>query len=411
MKGLPVKRIPEEADAVTGKPDLQETLYKEVLLRLDLKEAIGDGELLSAIDAVLSDKSSGRVLSYAKKKYYRALLFASFRRYDVLSMIMDDPEVTEIMVNGPNEIFVEKRGRITRYDGHFTTPEKLPDIIQKIAASVNRRVNEASPLADARLPDGSRVNIVLPPVALDGPIVTIRRFSKEPISMEQLVSWESLDADAAGFLADAVRERKNIFVSGGTGSGKTTFLGALAEFIPQDQRVITVEDSAELRLRNVRNLVRLETRPANLEGHYEITIRQLIRNALRMRPDRIIVGEVRGEEALDMLQAMNTGAAGSMSTGHSNSAKDMISRIETMVLFGASENGLPLPAVRAQIASSLDLIVHLRREVSGKRLVEGIYEVKGMKEGEVVLERIRTERKMLTMQDTPMIQQQRGPEV
>ena len=371
------------------KPSLQEELYRRVLEQVDLQETISDEALYARIDSVLSEKNNGQVLTYAQKKKLRTVLFASFRQYDILSLIMDDASVTEIMVNGPDRIYVERNGKLERYDGRFTTEDKLPDIVQKIASTVNRRVNEASPLADARLPDGSRGNIVLPPVALDGPAVTIRRFSKTTISMEQLVSWGSLTEGMAAYLRTAVRERKNIFVSGGTGSGKTTFLGALAEFISAEERVITIEDAAELRLRQVENLVRLETRPANLEGHYEITIRQLIRNALRMRPDRIIVGEVRGEEALDMLQAMNTGSTGSMSTGHSNSAKDMVSRIETMVLMGSSENGLPLAAVRAQIASALDLIVHLRREPSGKRVVEGIYEVKGIRNGGVWLEKVR----------------------
>ena len=396
MKELPVPygakppAVRERTAPAAGKNDaaLQEELYREVLRRIDLKEEIRDEELLKTIDEVLSDRTGGRVLTNARKKRLRTVLFSSFRRYDILSLIMDDPEVTEIMVNGPSAIYIERRGRIERYDGAFTTPEKLPDIIQKIASSVNRRVNEASPLADARLPDGSRVNVVLPPAALDGPALTIRRFPKEPLSMEQLTAAGSLTEGTAELLKEAVRARKNIFISGGTGSGKTTFLGALAEFIPEDERVITIEDSAELRLRNVPNLVRLESRPANLEGQYGITIRQLLRNALRMRPDRIIVGEVRGEETLDMLQAMNTGHAGSMSTGHGNSAKDMLTRLETMALMGASESGLPLIAVRAQIASALDLIVHLKRDVSGRRFVEGVFEVGTLQESGIALRRI-----------------------
>ncbi|MBR4768588.1 MAG: CpaF family protein [Lachnospiraceae bacterium] len=361
--------------------ELRIRLQEEVLRRIDVQREISDEDLLRAVDEVIYEE--GRQLSYRDKRKYRDVLFSSLRRLDVLSLIMDDEEVTEVMVNGADRIFVERHGRIERYEDRFQSEEKLADIVQQIASKVNRRVNEASPMTDARLSDGSRVNIVLPPVAIDGPVVTIRRFPKEPMSMEELVKIGSLTEEAAAFLKRLVESRYNIFISGGTGAGKTTFLGALAEYIPEDERVITIEDSAELRLRNVKNLVRLESRPANLEGQYAVTIRDLIRNALRMRPDRIIVGEIRSEEALDMLQAMNTGHAGSLSTGHANSAKDMIARIETMVLMGKD---LPLQAIRSQIASGIDVLVHLGRLRDKSRRVLGIYEVMGIREGEVEIE-------------------------
>ncbi|MBP5254615.1 MAG: CpaF family protein, partial [Lachnospiraceae bacterium] len=328
---------------------LRRSLYRALMQEIDLTSEIPDEVLCRKIDSLLERSSRTSPLPLSEKMQYRTVLFAALRRLDILSVAMDDPSVTEIMVNTPQDIFVERGGKIERYEGTFTTPEKLSDIVQQVAAGVNRRVNEASPMVDARLPDGSRVNIVLPPVAIDGPAVTIRRFSPEPVSMRQLEAWGSITREAAEFLGKAVACRYNVFVSGGTGAGKTTFLGALSESIPPEERVITVEDAAELRLKNVRNLVRLESRPPNLEGAYEVTIRDLIRNALRMRPDRIIVGEIRGAEALEMLQAMNTGHDGSMSTGHANSAQDMVSRIETMCLMGSVD--LPLPAIRAQIAS------------------------------------------------------------
>ncbi len=361
---------------------LRNELYEELVRGLDLKEEIGDQELYRRIDEVLVRKGKEFRLPFQERQRYREALFSALRRLDVLSLAMDDESVTEVMVNGVNRIFVERNGRVEAYEATFTTEEKLADVVQQIASKVNRRVNEASPMTDARLKDGSRVNIVLPPVAIDGPAVTIRRFPQEPVSMEQLIRWGSLTEEAALFLKKLVESGYNIFISGGTGAGKTTFLGALAEYIPSDERVITIEDSAELRLRNVRNLVRLESRPPNLEGKYEVTIRDLIRNALRMRPDRIIVGEIRSAEALDMLQAMNTGHDGSLSTGHANSAQDMISRIETMVLMGKD---LPLAAIRSQIASGIDIMVHLGRMRDRSRRVIGIYEVLGIRKGEVRL--------------------------
>lgn len=362
--------------------ETRNALYEELLRGLDLKDEIGDEDLYRRIDEVLTERSKHERFTFREKQKYREALFSALRRLDVLSLAMDDASVTEIMVNGIDRIFVERDGRIEPYDATFTTVEKLSDVVQQIASKVNRRVNEASPMVDARLQDGSRVNIVLPPVAIDGPAVTIRRFPKEPVSMRQLIDWSAITAEAAEFLKQLVECGYNIFISGGTGAGKTTFLGALAEYIPADERVVTIEDSAELRLRNVKNLVRLESRPPNLEGEYEVTIRDLIRNALRMRPDRIIVGEIRSEEALDMLQAMNTGHDGSLSTGHSNSAQDMLARIETMVLMGKD---LPLPAIRSQIASGIDVMVHLGRLRDRSRKVLGIYEVLGLKDGNVEL--------------------------
>ena len=363
--------------------DLRDALYAEILSRIDLQAEISDDALYREIDRVILEKGRTEQLSFQEKRKYREVLFSSLKRLDILSLIMDDPEITEVMVNGADQIYVEKHGRLMKYPERFATEERLSDVIQQIASRVNRRVNEASPMVDARLSDGSRVNIVLPPVAVDGPVVTIRRFPKEPMSMQDLVEMGSISAEAAAFLKDLVASGYNIFISGGTGAGKTTFLGALAEYIPPEERVITIEDSAELRLRNVKNIVRLESRPANLEGHYAVTIRDLIRNALRMRPDRIIVGEIRSEEALDMLQAMNSGHNGSLSSGHANSAVDMIARIETMVLMGKD---LPLPAIRSQIASAIDIFVHLGRLRDRSRRVLGIYEVLGIRDGEVALE-------------------------
>ena len=365
--------------------ELKEYLYQKIMERMDMTVSVSDRELMELIDEVIVKESKKRYITLPMKYRYRQELFDSFRRLDVLREAIDDSDVTEIMVNGANQIFIEKNGRIQKFDKVFSSEEKLEDVIQQIASRVNRRVNEVTPMADARLEDGSRVNIVLPPIALDGPIVTIRRFSKEPIRMEQLIAWNSISREAADDLADLVRSGYNIFVCGGTGSGKTTFLGALAEFIPPDERVITIEDSAELKLVNVKNLVRLETRPANLEGKHEITIRQLIRNALRMRPDRIIVGEVRSEEALDMIQAMCTGHQGSMSTGHANSSQDMLSRLETMVLMGMD---LPLAAIRGQIASALDIIVYLGRLRDKSRHVIEIDEIEGIKDGKIRLNKL-----------------------
>ena len=355
-------------------------LYEQVFMELDKVAGITDEMLYAKIDEVLLREGRKYALSNSEKLKYREIIFASMRKLDILSFIMEDLDITEIMVNGPEHIFIEKEGKLSEYAASFTTEEKLGDVIQKIASSVNRRVNEASPMVDARLPDGSRVNIILPPVSLDGPAVTIRRFPRDPMSMEELIEIGSISREAADFLKTLVECGYNMFISGGTGAGKTTFLGALAGYIPESERVITIEDSAELRLPRVKNIVRLESRPATLEGEYEVTIRDLIRNALRMRPDRIIVGEVRSGEALDMLSAMNTGHDGSLSTGHANSATDMLQRIETMVLMGMD---LPLQAVRSQIASGIDVLIHLGRLRDRSRRVLGIYEVLGLFGGEI----------------------------
>ncbi|MBQ7248248.1 MAG: CpaF family protein [Lachnospiraceae bacterium] len=350
--------------------ELTEKYKKTVMDELDISRDLADETLLTGIDRVLVREQA---LSVAEKLSLRKDIFDSFRRLDVLQTLVEDGDVTEIMVNGSRNIFYEKEGVIRRWDRCFSGQDRLEDVIQQIVAGVNRRVNTASPIVDARLPDGSRVNVVLPPIAPEGPIVTIRRFPGEAMTMDRLTGLGSLDRGTADFLEERVREGSNIFISGGTGSGKTTFLNALSGAIPQDERVITIEDSLELQLA-MPDLVRLEARDVNSEGEGRITIRDLIRTALRMRPDRLIVGEVRGPEALDMLQAMNTGHDGSLSTGHANSAADMLSRLETMVLMGGE---LPLYAIRAQIASALDLMVHLARLRNGRRVVVSIQEVTG----------------------------------
>ena len=351
------------------------TLRSLVVERLDMTKELTDEELYASIDDVLMMQAYRRQFSVRLRMQFRQALYDSFRRLDVLSEAVDDPEVTEIMVNGYDQIYVEKHGELMHFVKTFSSQEKLEDVIQQIVAKVNRRVNEANPMADARLEDGSRVNIILPPIALNGPILTIRRFAKHPPDMKQLLKWGALSEEVAQFLSKLVQARYNIFISGGTGSGKTTFLGALAQYIPEQERVVTIEDSAELRLYHIQNLVRLEARNASQEGKYEVTIRDLIRNSLRIRPDRIVVGEVRGAEALDMLQAMNTGHDGSLSTGHANSAQDMITRLETMVLMGVE---LPLAAIRGQIASAIDIIIHLGRLRDRSRKVLSIQEVTGL---------------------------------
>ena len=341
---------------------------------------ISDEELYRQIERAL--RGSDRAGRLTAEQFAAAVrrLFHAFRGLDALQPLLEDPEITEIMVNDYNEIFVEHKGVIERVPVAFESRERLEALIQAMVGRVNRIVNETSPIVDARLPDGSRLHVVLPPVALKGPTVTIRRFPAQPMRMEDLVAAGSLTREAAEFLGRLVRARYNIFISGGTGSGKTTFLNALAGYIPPDERVITIEDAAELQIRNVPNLVSLETRDANSEGKGRIGIRELIRASLRMRPDRIIVGEVRGAEALDMLQAMNTGHEGSMSTGHANSVRDMLSRLETMVL-AAGE--MPLAAVRRQIASAIDIMVHLGRFRDRSRRVMEICEVAGCDFGEI----------------------------
>lgn len=345
-----------------------------------------DEELQEMIDAAVAGEAERSYLPLKSRLRLKKELFDSFRRLDILQELVDDPDITEIMVNGKDHIFIEKKGRLSRWDKAFDSAEQLEDLIQQIVSRVNRTVNLSSPIADARLEDGSRVHVVLAPVAVDGPVLTIRKFP-EPVTMDKLIRLGSISREAAVFLRTAVRAGYNIFVSGGTGSGKTTFLNALSEFIPEDERVITIEDSAELQIRHVPNLVRLETRVENRDGSREISMRDLIRASLRMRPDRILVGEVRGAEALEMLQAMNTGHDGSVSTGHGNSPRDMVTRLETMVLMAAD---LPLAAVRNQIASALELMVHLGRLRDKSRKVLEIAEVIGCENGEVRLEPLFT---------------------
>jgi len=362
--------------------ELKRELRKKVQERMDYLKDLSDGEVEEAIDEVLLGEESLVTCPVELRRRLRKELFDSLRRLDILQIFVEDSSVTEIMINGTDHIFVERDGRLQELDVGFDSPEKLQDVIQKIVAGCNRVVNEASPIVDARLSDGSRVNIVMNPIALNGPIVTIRRFPDKPVTMEWLIRKHSISAEAAEFLEKLVKAGYNIFISGGTGSGKTTFLNVLSQFIPPEERVITIEDSAELQLRSLPNLVRLETRNSNVEGCREITIRELIRSSLRMRPTRIIVGEVRGAEAVDMLQCMNTGHDGSMSTGHANSGKDMLSRLENMVLMGMD---LPLAAVRQQIASGIDIVVHLGRLRDRSRRVLEITEIIGCENNEIKL--------------------------
>lgn len=342
-----------------------------------------DEQLMRRI-ADVADHKLGKVsLSQQERSRVVRLVFSSIRGLGILDEILADDSITEVMINGPDHIFVEHAGRLYRLNKKFDNERQLEDIIQKIVGKAGKEVNQANPIVDTRLPDGSRVNVVLPPVSLSGPIVTIRKFSKTPMTVEMLLKYGSLTREAAAFLEKLVRAKYNIFISGGTGSGKTTFLNALSNFIPRDERIITIEDSAELQIKNIENLVSLETRNANTSGRGEISIRDLIRSALRMRPERIVVGEVRGAEALDMLQAMNTGHDGSLSTGHANSTRDMLSRLETMVLQG--NDGLPLPAIRQQISSALDIIIHLSRLRDKSRRTMEITEVLGYENGEIQL--------------------------
>lgn len=357
-------------------------LKERVLAEVDLTRELSDEEICLLIEKCVEDYSHIRALTLKERELLEKTLFHSMRKFDAIQELLEDPAVTEIMVNGAEHIFYEKEGRLLESKSHFSSKEKLNDVIQQMAGNNNRMVNEASPIVDTRLPDGSRVNIVLEPVSIDGSAISIRKFPEKPILMENLIAIGSVSEEVAGFLRLLVESGYNIFVSGGTGSGKTTFLNALSQYIPREERIITIEDSAELHLVDKPNLVRLETRNANTEGVEPITIRDLIRTALRMRPERIIVGECRGAEALDMLQAMNTGHDGSLSTGHANSCRDMLSRMETMVLMGME---LPLPAIRSQIASGIDILVHLGRLRDKSRKVLHIAEIAGLEHGEIKL--------------------------
>ncbi len=349
---------------------------------MDFEREMTEEEIYEAIDNALMRFEDRDNLSLTDELILRNEAYNSLRKYDVIQEYLDDEEVTEIMINGEKDIFIEKRGVIEKSKKVFESKEKLEDVIQAMVAGCNRAVNEASPIQDARLSNGERVSIVLSPIAINGPIVTIRRFPNDPITMERLVEFGSISEEASDFLKRLVESKYNIFISGGTGTGKTTFLNALSQYIPKEERIITIEDSAELQLLEAENIVRLETRNAVSDECTNITIRDLIKSALRMRPDRVIVGEVRGAEAVDMLQAMNTGHDGSLSTGHGNSAKDMISRLETMVLGGMD---IPLYAIRGQIAGAIDVFVHLGRLRNRKRVVLQICEVEGFVDGEVKL--------------------------
>lgn len=341
---------------------------------------ITDVALKQVIGECVQEESGLYMISIRQKEELEESVFNAIRRLDVLQELLEDDTITEIMINGKDDIFLERNGHITKWDKSFENEERLEDIAQKIASLSNKIVNISSPIADTRLEDGSRVSIVLPPVALNGPVITIRKFYKDALTMEKLIETGSLTQEAADFLKMAVKSKYNIFISGGTGSGKTTFLNALSEFIDNDERVITIEDAAELQINHVKNLVRLEARDANIEGKNEVTIRDLIRASLRMRPDRIIVGEVRGKETLDMVQAMSTGHDGSLSTGHGNSPKDMMTRLETMILMGID---MPVAAIRQHLTSAIDIIIHLGRLRDKTRRVLQIAEVVGVSRGEV----------------------------
>lgn len=356
-------------------------IKEEVITRIDPGREVSEEEIVEIYDMVFSQISDISV-SASKKNEYRKLLLNDIKKLDVIQELIDDDGITEIMVNGWDSIFYERNGKIRKWDKGFESPKRLEDIVQRIAGMSNKIVNEAIPISDTRLSDGSRVNIVMNPVAINGPIITIRKFYETPLSMEKLIEINSITQEVADFLRLLVISGYNIFISGGTGTGKTTFLNALSNYIPKEERVITIEDSAELKLMSVNNLVRLEARKANIEGKNEVTIRDLIKSALRMRPDRIVVGEVRGAEAIDMLSAMNTGHDGSLSTGHSNGPEDMLLRLETMVLMGMD---MPISAIRRQIASAVDVVVHLGRLRDKSRRVISISEVVGIKDGEIKL--------------------------
>lgn len=359
----------------------KENIRRLVLEQVPADEEMDESRLLSIIDENIGRSTRGEYIRYAEKKRLRRDIFNSMRKLDVLQELIEDEQITEIMVNGTAHIFVEKEGKLMDSGHTFESFERLNDVAQQIASAGNRIVNETNPILDVRMADGSRVNIVMPPIAMEGPVITIRKFPKDPLTMEKLIQMGAITEEADEMLHKLVEAKYNIFISGGTGAGKTTFLNILSHYIPADERVITVEDSAELQIQNIRNLVRLEARNANVEGKNEVTIRDLIRSALRMRPDRIIIGEIRDATAIDMLTAMNTGHDGSLSTGHANSSIDMMNRLETLVLMGMD---IPLEAIRHQIASAIDIVVHLGRLRDRSRRILEICEVGGVEQ-----ERIR----------------------
>lgn len=352
--------------------EILQDIKNEVVDKIDLYRDYQDDEIIEIIDEAIINKSKERYISNPSKSQLRRSIFNSIRRYDILQDLLEDSTISEIMINGADNVFVEKNGAVNLWENKFESNKKLEDIIQSIVSKSNRIINEANPIVDARLDDGSRVNIVLPPVSLTGPVVTIRKFPEKPISMNKLIQFGTLTKELASFLEQLVVAGYNIFVSGGTGSGKTTFLNVLSNYIPSDERVITIEDSAELQIQNIKNIVRLEVKNANVEGKNGISIRDLIKTSLRMRPDRIIVGEVRDGAAIDMLQAMNSGHDGSLSTGHANSSSDMLDRLETLVLMGLD---IPIAAVRKQIVSAIDIVIHLGRLRDRSRKVIEVSEV------------------------------------
>lgn len=355
-----------------GSREERQKIRRMVLEQIPSDAELQEGELLQLIDENIRRAGGDSYLRFGDRKRLRTNIYNSMRRLDVLQELLEDENITEIMVNGPEHIFIEREGRMMETGLIFDSPERLYDIAQQIASGGNRIVNETSPILDVRLADGSRVNIVLPPIAMEGPVITIRKFPKDPLTMDKLIDMGALTEEAAEMLRKLVEAKYNIFISGGTGAGKTTFLNILSNYIPGDERIITIEDSAELQIQRVKNLVRLEARNANVEGKNQVTIRDLIKSALRMRPDRIVVGEIRDATAIDMLTAMNTGHDGSLSTGHANSPEDMLNRLETLVLMGME---IPLEAVRQQIASAIDIIVHLGRLRDKSRKVLEICEV------------------------------------
>lgn len=357
-------------------------LKKYVTENLPLSQ-MDDDQLQEKVEEIVAQRIGNVYCPIDQRVSIVEQVYSSIRGFGLLDSIIKDDTITEVMINGPDNIFIEQNGRLFKLDKQFESQRRLEDVIQRIVGLAGREVNQANPICDTRLPDGSRVNVVLPPIALCGPTLTIRKFSKTPMTIEKLIKYGSITQEIADKLELLVKAKYNIFISGGTGSGKTTFLNALSNYIPKDERVITIEDSAELQITGVENLVSLETRNANASGAGQITIRDLIKSSLRMRPERIVVGEVRGGEALDMLQAMNTGHDGSLSTGHANSTEDMLSRLETMVLQGAA--GLPLEAIRQQIASAVDIIIHLSRLRDKSRKTMEICEVVGYEDGKIIL--------------------------
>ncbi len=365
--------------------DIYESILKGVRHKASLYEDLDDELVKKLVSEEVSSFANMSYLDISKRRYYKKKIFNAIRGFGIIQDLIDEDSISEIMVNSADDIFVEQGGRIRKLDYGFDKPQDLEHIIQSMVSKVDRTVNESVPIVDARLEDGSRINVVLPPIALDGATLTIRKFPKNPLKFEDLIENKTISKEALSFLSDLVKRRCNIFISGGTSSGKTTFLNVLSNAIPENERIITIEDSAELNIQRLQNVVRMESRNRNFEGRGEISIRDLIKTSLRMRPDRIIVGEVRGEEVFDMLQAMNTGHDGSLSTGHSNSSVDMLSRLETMMLMSAN---MPLKAIRQMIVSGIDLMVHLSKMADGKRRVVEICSLDGLENGEFCLKKI-----------------------